>query len=366
RIDTHENHDGSQWYQSKHLPAVDIGKRFVLVVERTQINALNRPQKVARGQDHTARADNGKHGELLPTPEQNQNFGDESGKTWQYHRCEESQGGKTRINRHDCRQATKAIDVAVMSPVVDYTHQEKEHAGDGSVIEHLEHRTVDSLCREGRHTEHDVTHMADAGVGYQLLKILLGHRTQGAVDDVPCAQRAEKPESEIGRCHRQHREIDPQDPVGAHLEQYASEDDGDCRGLLDVGVRQPSVERKGRNLDRKPDEERHPNYVLETPTPLIEGPNRQSLSAEFVGLRHQHRHIESVGIAAKVQCQDGEQHQPAAKKGVEKELDGGILTPRSAPDANKKVHRQEHNFPKDKEEKKIEGHKNTHHARIQQ
>src|SRR5262249_14376699 len=71
-------------------------------------------------------------------------------------------------------------------------------------------------------------------------------------------------------------------------------------------------------------------------------------------------------IGGKVQCEDSEQHQAAAKKGVKKELDGGILTPRSAPDADKKVHRQEHNFPKAKEEKKIEGYKDAHHAAMQQ
>jgi hypothetical protein len=126
------------------------------------------------------------------------------------------------------------------------------------------------------------------------------------------------------------------------------------------------VKRKGRNFYCKPDEKRHPNHVLEAPTPLIERPNRQGLSTEFVGLRNQHRHIESVGLAGKVQRQNGEQHQAAAKKGVKKELDGGILPPRSAPDSDEKVHGQKHHFPKDKKEEKIERHEDTHHARIQQ
>src|SRR5262249_57456223 len=105
---------------------------------------------------------------------------------------------------------------------------------------------------------------------------------------------------------------------------------------------------------------------VESPRAVNEGPNRKSLSTEFTGLGNQHRHIESVRIGGKVQREDGEQHQTAAKKGVKKKLDGGILTPRSAPDADEKIHGKEHDFPKNKKEKKIKGYKDAHHAGIQQ
>ena len=63
-----------------------------------------------------------------------------------------------------------------------------------------------SLGGEARHAEHDVAHMADAGVGDELFQIFLRHGAERAVDNIPRAQRAEKPVGEIGGRHRQHRE----------------------------------------------------------------------------------------------------------------------------------------------------------------
>jgi hypothetical protein len=53
----------------------------------------------------------------------------------------------------------------------------------------------------------------------------------------------------------QDRIADAEDAVAAHLQQHAGQDHADRRRRLDVGVRQPGVEREDRHLDRKPDEQ---------------------------------------------------------------------------------------------------------------
>src|SRR5678815_5550534 len=126
------------------------------------------------------------------------------------------------------------------------------------------------------------------------------------------------------------------------------------------------MKRERRNLDGKTDEERHPDYVLEAPTQVIERPHRYHLGAVLVRLRHHDPHIEGMRISAEVKREDRQQHQHAAEQGIEKEFDRGIFTPGSAPDADEKIHRQQHHFPKNIKEEKVESAENAHHASIEQ
>ena len=62
---------------------------------------------------------------------------------------------------------------------------------------------------------------------------------------------------------REHRQVEPQEPVGAHLQQHAGKDDAARGGGLDVRVRQPGVEREHRDLYGERQEEREEHPVLE-------------------------------------------------------------------------------------------------------
>src|SRR5438132_8552262 len=99
---------------------------------------------------------------------------------------------------------------------------------------------------------------------------------------------------------------------------------------------------------------------------MIKRPKRQGLRAVLVGLRDHHGHIESMRLAVEVEGEESEQHQNAAEKRVEKKLDGGIFASRPAPDADEEVHGQQHEFPENVEEEKIQGDEYAHHAGIQQ
>src|SRR5690349_7067027 len=126
------------------------------------------------------------------------------------------------------------------------------------------------------------------------------------------------------------------------------------------------MKRERRNLDGKADEERHPDYMLRSPAQPAKGPHRYHLGAVLVRLRHHDAHIEGMRISAEVKREDRQQHQHAAEQSIKKKFDRGIFTPRSAPDADEKIHRQQHDFPKNIKEEKIEGTENPHHASIEQ
>ena len=69
----------------------------------------------------------------------------------------------------------------------------------------------------------------------------------------------------------------------------------------------------------------------------------------------------------KVEDQDGNKHQHASSHGKEEELDGCIDPSLGiSPDADEKVHGDEHHFPEDIEEDEIEGDQGTDHSCFQE
>src|SRR5215470_3888742 len=100
------------------------------------------------------------------------------------------------------------------------------------------------------------------------------------------------------------------------------------------------MKRKRRDFDGEADEESHPNQMLKAPAPLIERPDRQNLRAVLAGLCDQGRHVESMRLRREIERQDRQQHQDAAKKGVEKKLDRRVLAPGAAPYSDQEIHGQ--------------------------
>ena len=76
--------------------------------------------------------------------------------------------------------------------------------------------------------------------------------------------------------------------------------------------------------------------------------------------------LEQAGVAGEVEHQQGDQHEHAAHEREEEELDRRVFPPRPAPDADEKVHRQEHHFPEDVEEEEVQRHEDAQHARLQE
>ena len=72
-----------------------------------------------------------------------------------------------------------------------------------------------------------------------------------------------------------------------------------------------------------------------------------------------------VDVGAEIEGDHRQQHQHAAEECIQEKLDGCILTPRTTPDADEEVHREEHHFPEDVEQEEVQRHEDAHHARIE-
>src|SRR5205085_5863948 len=67
-----------------------------------------------------------------------------------------------------------------------------------------------------------------------------------------------------------------------------------------------------------------------------------------------------------VKTEERDEDEHAAQERVQEELDGGILAPRPAPDADEEVHRQQHHFPEDIEQEEVQRQEGAHHACFQE
>ena len=73
-----------------------------------------------------------------------------------------------------------------------------------------------------------------------------------------------KRREEIADAIRQHRQREAQEAVAAHLQEHAGEDHRAGGRRLDMGVRQPGVDRPHRHLDREAREEGKPQPELQS------------------------------------------------------------------------------------------------------
>ena len=221
------------------------------------------------------------------------------------------------------------------------------------MIDHLIDRALHALHVEREQSEDDETEMADGRVGNQLFNIALHHRHHRAVDNTDDGER-----DDVGR--RRQRRVwkkwngKAQKAVGAELQENTGEDHRTRRRRFHVGIGQPGVEWKQRNFDREGQRkgEKQPHLLL----------GRQ---VQFVKLEQVKRHHLVHFSMARGEIDDRHQHEQATGHGEDDKLERGINAPRAAPHADEKIHRHQHHFPKNVEEKKIERDEGAEHAGFQ-
>ena len=118
------------------------------------------------------------------------------------------------------------------------------------------------------------------------------------------------------------------------------------------------MEWKDGNFDGKTDEEQYPDNFHPTKTPP--GKCTQCGGSDS----HQFEHVK-CSSASVVESQNGYQHKNRTKQRVKKKFDGGIFALGTSPYTDEEIHGQEHHFPKDIEEKKVQREKNTYHTCVQ-
>ena len=129
-----------------------------------------------------------------------------------------------------------------------------------------------------------------------------------------------------------------------------------------MGIGQPGVEGKHRDLDGKGKEEGEEKHCGD-------GRSVSRIGIDFRRGLIQSREAEGIdsgqNVVVEIQEQNAQQHQYRAGQGVEEELDGRVKFARAAPDADQQVHRNQHSFPEDEEEEEIERHEDAEHAGLQ-
>ena len=122
------------------------------------------------------------------------------------------------------------------------------------MVDQLKIGPLDGDRLEGEQAHHHIAHVTDRRIGDEPFQILLNERNQGPIDDSKCPQ-GKKPGSSQGGRIGQHRQGEPQEAVDADLQQHPGKVDTATGGRLDMGQRQPGVQRENRHLDRKADHE---------------------------------------------------------------------------------------------------------------
>ena len=137
-----------------------------------------------------------------------------------------------------------------MGALVDHADAQEEGPGDDPVVDHLKDRALDAVSVERKDAQRHEAHVADARVGDEALDIRLGQGHVRAVDDGDDREHQHGREEEL-RGIGEDRQRDPQEPVGAHLEENPGQDHAPCGGRLGVGIRQPGVHGEHGHLDRE-------------------------------------------------------------------------------------------------------------------
>ena len=146
----------------------------------------------------------------------------------------------------------------------------------------------------------------------QALHVGLGEAAERPVDDADDGEQADDRRPVDGGLGKD-RDGDPDEPVGAELQQHGGQDDRPLRGRLGVGVGQPGVEGEHRHLDA----EAHEHAAEDQPLGLARDLALGDLVREL-------DHVEGLRSGQPVERQEADEHERRAEQRVEEELDGRV------------------------------------------
>ena len=175
------------------------------------------------------------------------------------------------------------------------------------------------------------------------------------------------------RRHREERQREAHEAVGAHLQQHRRQDHRAAGRRLDVRVRQPGVERHHRHLDRRTRARRRRRATAASSTrPPGRRAARSCRGAPAGAARRAHevevqqRPRALLLVVQEVEHEDRHQHQQRADHREQEELDGGVDPARPAPDPDDEVHRDQHHLPEHVELEEVQRDEGAEHARLEE
>ena len=250
-----------------------------------------------------------------------------------------------------------------MAPFIENADNQEERACRNAVVDLLQHRAAQPSGIQGENSQRAEAQVADRGICHQLLHIFLHQRNQRSVDD-PDDGKGNHPAPHFG-VHddvREEWQRESDEAISSHLQQNTRQNDRAGGWRFHVRIRQPGVERKHRDFDCEGEKECQEQQYGKSRAVCrvvknVRGGFVQSLNAERVNAR--------LTVVVEIKEQHGQQHGYRAEQCVKEEFDGGIEFPRAAPDADKQVHRHQHRFPENEEQKEIQRHKDAQHAGLE-
>ncbi len=290
--------------------------------------ALVEPQEVRGAQDHTGDGEGGPDGIGLEGALHDGELADEAVEQRQAGRAEHGDGEDDGELGHDVREAAVFFDFACVAALVNDADDEEEHAGGEPVIDLLQDGAGDAVGVHGEDAEGTEAQVAHRGIGDQFFPVGLHQADERSVNDADDGEDGQNLHDLL--VHRglgQEREGEAQEAIGPHFQEHGGEDHGARGGRLHVGVGQPGVEGEHRDLDGEADEEGPEDPLL--------GGQRQIDFHQLADLKRVEAELVEVG---EIEGQDAEQHEHAARQGVQEELDGGVEFSGTAPDADDEVH----------------------------
>ncbi len=321
RVKTHPQGTRSEQGQDDELPLVDIKHfRNVVISHISENNALVHPQVIGSAHDHGGGSSEGNPEVELDGAENDHELTDKAGGGRQAgvgHGEEHEEGGELG---HGIDHAAVIGDLTAMNPVVHDPDTEEHGAGDKSVGNHLHQSPLDAHGAEHEEAQRHETHVGDGRISHQFLHVGLDQGYEADVDDG--YQRQGYHESrQLVRGVRRDRQREAQEAVGAQLQHDRGQHHRAAGGRLDVGVRQPGVDRPHRHLDGKGNEEskENPDLGIQCQRQLVPLENGETTA----GL---HKEIHQ-----------GKQEQQGARQGIKEELEGCVNPVRTAPHTDDQV-----------------------------
>ena len=287
-------------------------------------------------------------------PEHHEELPDERVEPGQPDAREHDEQERAEQPRHHAREPAHLGELAGVRAFVDHPDQQEQRPRREAVVHHLQDAAGDRLLREREDPEDHEAEVRDARVRHEPFHVGLHQRADRAVDDADHRQHRHE-RREVLRGLGEQRQVEPEQAVGADLQQDAGQQDRAGGRRLGVRVGQPRVQREQRHLHRERHEERE------------EEPAR-GLHRQPRGHLRELPHVER-GVAAlprpRVQEQDRDQQERRAGHREQEELDRGVDAVRAPPAADDQVHRDQDRLEEQEEQQQVERQERAEHRRLQ-
>src|SRR5438132_919435 len=363
RQDAEHGEGDRQDREGRDLEAAEVRHRLPFRIRRPENRPLQRPDVVRRGEDHREDGHEDEEAEGRIHADEDAEGRHEPDETGEAEGGQEGHHHERGHTRRPFRDPAEFRDVPRPNHVAERSGDHEEGRGHEAVGEHLEDRAREAEDRAaavpaargeavqpGSDPEGHERHVAHTGECDEALQVVLDDADEGPVQDRDDPDEREEP-VQVARRGREHLHVEPDESVTAELEQDARQDHRPAGRRLHVRVRQPCVERPRRQLRAEGDEERDEREVGEQP-----GWDRQS--------RDDRGHVERVRARVQVEGEDDDQEGKGRKERVQEELERRVAPPRTAPDRDQEVHRDEADLPEDEELEQVQGQEHAADRRL--